>query len=300
MPKTISYTYFLHIRVIFMKAYLDCIPCFVRQSLEAARMATDDEDIHREVLDKVMKDLRENSLEGKKPPDIADRVHYIVRKLTNGTDPYKKMKEKQNESAMYFYPQLKSMVSDSNDRLYTAVKLAISGNIIDLAPGHEINLEESVKQVLNQDLEIDHFNKFKEELDKAENIFYLADNAGEIAFDKVLLEELDEKNVTFFVKGGPIINDAMEEDADYVGISELAEIDVVSNGMPGTGPKRDSEEFIKRMGDADMVISKGQGNYEALSEVDRNIFFLLKAKCPVIANDLDVDVGSLILKQTSF
>ena len=279
-----------------MKTYLDCIPCFVRQSLEAARMATDDEDVHKEVLDKVLKDLRENSLDGKKPPDIADRVHYIVRKLTDGTDPYKKMKEKQNERAMYLYPQLKSMISDSNDRLYTAVKLAIAGNIIDLAPGHEINLEDSVKKVLNEELEVDHFGEFKEELENAETIYYLADNAGEIVFDKVLLEELDEKNIMFFVKGGPIINDAMEEDAEYVGIPELAEIDIVSNGMPGTGPKRDSDEFIQRMSQADMVISKGQGNYEALSEVEENIFFLLKAKCPVIAGDIDVDEGSLVLK----
>ncbi|MFW6072393.1 MAG: damage-control phosphatase ARMT1 family protein [Thermoplasmatota archaeon] len=279
-----------------MKAYLDCIPCFVRQSLEAARMATDDEEVHREILDKVMKDLRENSLEGKKPPDIADRVHFIVRKLTGGTDPYKEMKEKQNEKALYFYPQLKNIVRDSEDRIYAAVKLAIAGNIIDLGPGQDINLEETVKNIIDEELEIDHFDEFKKELDKAENIFYLADNAGEIVFDKVLLEELDRKNVKFFVKDGPILNDAMREDAEYVGIPELAEVEVVSNGMPGEAPKRDSDEFIERMSNADLIISKGQGNYEALSEVDRNIFFLLKAKCPVIADDLDVDVGSLILK----
>ncbi|MFW6375901.1 MAG: damage-control phosphatase ARMT1 family protein [Thermoplasmatota archaeon] len=279
-----------------MKAYLDCIPCFVRQSLEAARMATDNEEVHREILDKVMKDLRENSLEGKKPPDIADRVHFIVRKLTGGTDPYKEMKEKQNEKALYFYPQLKNIVRDSEYGIYTAVKLAIAGNIIDLGPGHDINLEKTVKNIIDEELEIDHFDEFKKELDKAENIFYLADNAGEIVFDKVFLEELDGKNVQFFVKDGPILNDAMREDAEYVGIQELAEIDVVSNGMPGEAPKRDSDEFIEKMSDADLVISKGQGNYEALSEVDRNIFFLLKAKCPVIADDLGVDMGSLILK----
>ncbi len=279
-----------------MKTYLDCIPCFVRQSLEAARMATDDEEVHKEILDKVMKDLRENSLEGKKPPDIADRVHFIVRKLTGGTDPYKEMKEKQNERAMYLYPELKNIVRDSEDKLYTAVKLAITGNIIDLGPGHEINVEKTVKNVIDKDLEIDNFDEFKEELDKAENIFYLADNAGEIVFDKVLLEELDGKNIKFFVKDGPILNDAMRVDAEYVGIQELAEIDVVSNGMPSEAPRRDSEEFIERMSKADMVISKGQGNYEALSEVDENIFFLLKAKCPVIAKDIGVDEGSLILK----
>lgn len=259
-------------------------------------MATDDEDIHKEILDKVMKNLRENSLEGKKPPDIADRVHYVVRKLTGGTDPYKEMKEEQNEKALYLYPQLKNIVRDSDERIYTAVKLAIAGNIIDLGPGHDINLDETVKNVTDEELEINHYEEFRRELEEADDIFYLADNAGEIVFDKVLLEELEEKNIKFFVKDGPIINDAMRKDAEYVGIPELAEVDVVSNGMPGEAPKRDSDEFIEKMSKADMVISKGQGNYEALSEVDENIFFLLKAKCPVIAGDIDVDVGSLILK----
>ena len=282
---------------ITMKAYLDCIPCFVRQALEAARMATDDEDVHREIMDKVLKDLRENSLEGKKPPDIADRVHYQVRKITGGVDPYKKMKKKHNDRALDLYPKLKEIVDNSSDRLLTAIMLAITGNIVDLAPGHEIDLENTIEGVLETDLTVDNYEDFKDSLERSEKIFYLADNAGEIVFDKVLLEELSYKDITFFVKGGPILNDAMEGDAEYVNITDMVDVDIVSNGVPGTGPKRDSEESVERMGEeADMVISKGQGNYEALGEIDENIFFLLKAKCPVIAEDIGVEVGDIILK----
>lgn len=279
-----------------MKIYLDCLPCFLRQALEAARMVTDDKYVHRDVMNKVLKELNDISLENKKPPDIADRVHFIVRKTVDGKDPYKDIKGKQNEKALEVYPELKEMVSHSDDRLLKAVKLAIAGNIIDMGPGHEIDLEDTVKNLLEEHLVVDNYDEFLDSLQEAENIFYLADNAGEIVFDKVLLEELDGKKVKFFVKGGPILNDAMEEDAEYVGIDDLAEIDILSNGMPGTGPKRDSPEFIKKMSEADMVISKGQGNYEALSEVDRNIFFLLKAKCPIIAKDLGVEIGSMVLK----
>ncbi|MFO7792080.1 MAG: ARMT1-like domain-containing protein [Candidatus Saliniplasma sp.] len=279
-----------------MKTYLDCIPCFLRQALEAARMVSDDEDVHRRVMNKVLDELKNSSLDDKKPPDIADRVHYMVRKAAGGVDPYEDLKREQNDSALDIYPRLKDIVARSDNRLYTAVKLTIAGNIIDIGPGHKIDIEKTVEEVLEKELVIDNYDNFRRSIESGKDIFILADNAGEIVFDKVLLEETTEKNITFFVKSGPILNDAMEKDARYVGIDELAEVDVVSNGMPSSAPKRDSEEFIERMSEADMIISKGQGNYEALSEVDTNIFFLLQAKCPVIADDIGVDVGDLILK----
>lgn len=279
-----------------LKTYLDCIPCFLRQALEASRMATDDDEVHEKIVNKVLDELSEISLEGKKPPDIADRVHYIVRKVAGGVDPYKEVKKEHNDRALYIYPKLKDLVEKADDRLYTSIKLAIAGNTVDLGPGHEINIEETLDEVLDKELAIDNNDKFKSSLEAADEIFYLADNAGEIVFDKLLLRELDGMDIKFFVKDGPILNDAMEKDAEYVGIPELAEIDVISNGMPGPTPKRDSEEFLEKLNKTDMVISKGQGNYEALSESDANIFFLLKAKCPVIADDIGVDEGDLILK----
>ncbi len=191
---------------------------------------------------------------------------------------------------------MEEKVESSDDRLLTAVKIAIAGNVIDLGPGHEIYLEEEVEEVLSKELSIDHYDEFKANLEKSETIFYLGDNAGEIVFDKILLREMQNKEIFYFVKGAPKINDAMAIDAKKAGIDEYAKVDVVGDGRPGTGPERDSPEFIERMKKADMVISKGMGNYEALSEISANIFFLLKAKCPVIAEDLGVEVGNIILK----
>lgn len=279
-----------------MKSNLDCIPCFLRQALEASRMATDDEEVQREVLDEVMDILRNLDFEGKKPPEIGKFVHQAVKELTDTQDPYREIKEEQNEEALKIYPKLEEKVEKSEDRLLTAVKIAIAGNVIDLGPGHEIDLEEEVEEVLSKELSIDHFDEFMRDLERSETIFYLGDNAGEIVFDKLLLREMEDKEIFYFVKGAPKINDAMAMDAKKAGIDEYAKVDVVGNGKPVTGPERDSPEFIERMQEADMVISKGQGNYEALSEVSANIFFLLKAKCPVIADDLGVEVGDIILK----
>jgi len=278
-----------------MDTYLDCLPCFLRQALEASRMATDDERKQREVLDKVMQELQGLELEGMKPPDIADRVHYMVRKITGDSDPYKDLKDEFNDRALFMYPDMKEKVEDSDDPLLTATKLAIAGNIIDFGPNSNFDLEGTVEDVLKSDLGIDHYDRFRKEVEDAEEIVYLADNSGEIVFDKLILEELNDKKIIYVVKGGPILNDAMLEDAEYVGIDKLAELDTVSNGLPNTGPRRDSKEFKGWMREKDMVISKGQGNYEVLSEADLNIFFLLKAKCPVIAADLGVQVGDIVL-----
>ncbi len=259
-------------------------------------MATDDEEVQIEVLDEVMAILRKLELKGKKPPEIGKYVHRAVKEITDTQDPYKKIKEEQNEEALKIYPKLEEKVESSDDRLLTAVKIAIAGNVIDLGPGHEIYLEEEVEEVLSKELSIDHYDEFKANLEKSETIFYLGDNAGEIVFDKILLREMQNKEIFYFVKGAPKINDAMAIDAKKAGIDEYAKVDVVGDGRPGTGPERDSPEFIERMKKADMVISKGMGNYEALSEISANIFFLLKAKCPVIAEDLGVEVGNIILK----
>lgn len=235
------------------------------------------------------------TLDEKKPPDIAESVHRVIRNVTGVRDPYKEVKEKQNQAALSLYPELEERVKRSEDTLLTAAKLAIAGNVIDLGPGHEIEIEKTIERVLAKGLSIDHYERFKEAVTSAETVFFLGDNAGEIVFDKVLLKGLEGKEITYFVKGGPKLNDAMEEDARSVGIDKIANIDIVSNGEPNNGPKRDSKEFIERMRAVDLVISKGQGNYEALSGT-ANIFFLLIAKCPVIAEDLGVDVGDIILK----
>ena len=279
-----------------MKTYLDCIPCFVRQALEASRMATKDRVKQEKVLKAVLLELGKTSTKDKIPPQIARKVHRIVKKVTKNDDPYKKVKDRYNKKALKMFPSLKQKVAESRDRLLTATKLAIAGNIIDFGPSSKFDLEKTIEEVLVQDFAINHFDLFKKVLQKSERVVYLGDNTGEIVFDRILLEELKDKEITFVVKGGPIINDATVEDAKFASIDRIARILTVSNGEPGTGPDRNSKRFINFLKGADIVISKGQGNYEALSEVDANIFFLLKAKCPAIAKDIGVKIGGIIIK----
>lgn len=272
-----------------MKAYLDCVPCAMRQALEASRMATDDEEKQKEALKQVSSKLSEVDWDGN-PLNISHTAIRIVSEVTEVKDPYKDLKDKFNEKARDMYPELRKLVSESDNKLKTATKLSILGNVIDFGPDREFVLEEVVEENLDKEFKIDFFSQFEGELEEAEKIIYLSDNTGEIVFDKLLLNELVDKEIEFFVKGSPILNDAMREDAEFVEIDELAEIsemeelDNISKGMKD------------RLREADLVISKGQANYEAFSEVDASIFFLLMVKCPLIGEDIGAEEGEMIVK----
>ena len=277
-----------------MRTYLDCIPCFIEQALRAGRIATNDEKKIKELLDSVcsmMKDIPMNNT----PPETGNIIYRKVREITGVTDPYKKIKKTNIEEALAIYPNLKIIVNDSDNKLLTAVRLSIAGNVIDFGPNKKFNLSESVREILKQDFAISHFGKFVKQLENAKSVFYLGDNAGESVFDKILIEEIG-KPVTYVVRDVPVINDATREDAIDSGLNEVAEIISSGTTAPGTILDLCNDAFIKKFNEADMIISKGQGNYEGLSNAERSLFFLLKAKCPVIANDLNVKENDIVLK----
>ena len=147
-----------------------------------------------------------------------------------------------------------------------------------------------------------NYPAFKKKLEQAKCLLYLGDNAGEIVFDKILLETIldryDIESILFVVKGSPILNDATVEDGEDIGIDELPGVEMVEmeNGMPNQRMKRIRKQFREIAKSVDLVISKGQGNYEAFSE-HGGMFFLLMAKCSVIAGDLGVKVGDIVLKE---
>ncbi|MDY6971655.1 MAG: ARMT1-like domain-containing protein [Thermodesulfobacteriota bacterium] len=282
-----------------MKTYLDCLPCFLSQALKVARMITDDQEVHREILARVMGELSHLSLEAS-PPEIAQTVYSLIKRITRNGDPYQEAKKEQNELALDLYPSFKETIARSEDPLFLSLKLAIAGNIIDLGVRKKIDdIKEEIYSTLNAPLAVNHYSQFKRALDQSGSLLYLGDNAGEIVFDKILIEEIGKVKkikVFFVVRGSPIINDATLEDAERVGMGAVAE--VVSNGFdaPATLLSRSSPEISKLFSRADMVISKGQGNYESLSDENAKIFFLLKAKCAVVARDLGVNEGDAILK----
>ncbi len=282
-----------------MKTTYDCIPCFIRQALDAVRLATSDEKIHEQVLRGVLAAASKMDLD-QSPPVMGQYIHKTIRELSGHDDPYKKIKDRFNNFSLKLYPDLKQRIQSSSNPMDTAVRIAIAGNIIDFGVNAKIDrsmIFDTIEQALSAQV-FGNIEVLCDSIDSAENILYLGDNCGEIVFDRLLIEQLPVDNVTFVVRGGPIINDATIADARATGMTEL--VNVIDNGsdIPGTVLEKCSKEFRECFAHSDLIIAKGQGNYETLSNCEKNIFFLLKAKCPVISGHMGCEQGSFIVKRS--
>lgn len=277
-----------------MKTYLDCLPCFLSQALRAARIATDDENKIKKVLDEVGMMLVNIPLEST-PPESGRLIYHKINEITGNSDPYREIKDRSTKKALSLYSSLKSHIEKSDDRLLTAIRIAIAGNVIDFGPSRAFDIEKEIAESLKKVFAICDYHRFRDYLDEALEILYFGDNAGECVFDKILIEEM-KKPVTYVVRDVPIINDATYEDAVQAGIDKVATILSSGTDAPGTILKICSAEFKEVYNNSKFIISKGQGNYEALSNESRPIFFLFKAKCHVIANDIGVDEDDMVLK----
>jgi damage-control phosphatase, subfamily I len=277
-----------------MNTYLDCIPCFLKQALFAARAASRGEKKIKDVLDRVALLIPDIPLDSP-PPETARFIYHAVREVTGVADPFEVYKNRSIEKALSLYAEFKSTADSSEDPLRMAVRMAIAGNVIDLGADPDFDLEGEMVNLFTKDLSEDHYESFKRSLENARSILYLGDNAGETVFDRILIETMGKETV-YAVRDIPIINDATIEDARKSGIGKVARI--VSSGCdaPGTILKRCSQEFLSLFIGADLIVSKGQGNFESLSGEEAPIYFLLKVKCPVIAGLLGTGIGDLILK----
>ena len=197
--------------------------------------------------------------------------------------------------ALKLLPSLKEKIEKSNDKLLTAIRIAIAGNVIDFGVDRSFDIEQEMNEVIKKDFAIFDYDKFKNYLDINNEILYIGDNVGESVFDRILIEEM-KKSVRYVVRGVPVINDATYEDAELAGIDKVATILSSGTDAPGTILKTCNPEFINIFNNSKLIISKGQGNYEALSDEKRPIFFLLIVKCQVLANDIGVNKGDIILK----
>lgn len=281
-----------------MRTYLDCYPCFVRQALSAARMAGADDLTQQAVLDRTLA-LLQRLPPGATPPEIAHAVHRIVRERLGVVDPYARVKEESTRAALAVYPQLKATVAASADSLEAAVRVSIAGNIIDLGVSDDVpDLWATVERVMTETFAVDHMPRLRSALASADHVLFLADNAGETVFDRVLIEELGAP-VTYVVKGGPVLNDATREDAIAAGLAPCATIGDNGSDAPGTILDLCSAEFRDAYARAPLVIAKGQANYETLSEAGPRVFCLLQVKCPVIAGDAGVPLRSVVVRQST-
>jgi len=265
-----------------------------------------DEKIQKKILDEIALAIPDFPLTYS-PPQMARVINGTIRSMTGKIDPYVKIKKESNKLALGVYARLKKKVAHSVDRLLMAIELAIAGNIIDYGVKNTLNVGEELKKILSKEdkairkenRSIFNYGSFCSGLKKSKTILYLADNAGEVVFDRILIEEIkrtyNDKNIIYAVKDKPVINDALWEDAVCVGIGKVATI--VSSGVdtPGMVLSLCSKEFLSAFHRADMIISKGQGNFEALSECKRSVFFLFMVKCPVIARDVKCRLGDVIL-----
>lgn len=276
-----------------MHTRLDCIPCLARQTLAAARSITDDAFIHEQAL-RAMLSLASDMDLSQSPPQLAQSVHRQLREITGVTDPYAAAKQQFNGMALDMLPELATRVATDLDPFAFALRLAIAGNVIDLGVNGGLT-ETEARAALDNALHepfLGDVAALRRNVDRARRILYLADNAGEIVFDRLFVDQLPADRVTVVVRGAPIINDATLADAQAVGLTDR--VCVVDNGSdaPGTVLSDCSGEFRRLFAAADLILAKGQGNYETLSEEARNIWFLLKIKCPVVATRIGAPVGT--------
>jgi uncharacterized protein with ATP-grasp and redox domains len=277
--------------------YLDCIPCFLRQSLEAARNITDDGGLHEQIIREVLRMTADLDL-NRPPPWVAQLIHRRLRELTGVDDPYRAAKARFNGLALAMLPALRERVKRDPHPLLAAVRAAIAANVIDLGAKSDLALDHAHEALLDACATgvLGDLAGFTRLAQAARDILYLADNAGEIVLDRLLIEALGPARVTLAVRGRPVLNDATMDDARAAGLHEL--VKVIDNGSdaPGTILDDCSAEFRARFREADLIVAKGQGNFETLSAVDANLVFLFKVKCPVIARHIGVPLGVHVLR----
>ena len=280
-----------------MKTELECLPCFFGQITRTLGYAGVNGDRGRGIS-RMAETVIENASLEEVPARTTTLIHRILRSQT-GADPYRQVKELYNEIALDRLPALRRMAAGAADVLDGGVRIAIAGNVIDFGIYDSIDLDSSLEESFLLPLSETDLRAFSQAVRSARRILYLCDNAGEIVFDRVLIEVLRDmgKIVTAVVKGSPVINDATLDDALAAGLRECST--VIDNGNDGIGTLLEvcSAQFLAAYRSADLIISKGQANYETLvQERDERIFFLFKVKCPVVASFLKRENGDIMLK----
>ncbi|MGI5848659.1 MAG: damage-control phosphatase ARMT1 family protein [Christensenellales bacterium] len=278
-----------------MNVYLDCLPCMLRQVLEASRMATESLALQDDIIKEAVSVLGGYRMY-QSSPEVARVLHRIVKNHTGISDPYKDIKRKHIDMALGLYPRLRQFLWDKQDQLFWGLKLAAIGNVIDSAIGTKVDIKRSIEYELNRDFAICDINHLESRLKHAETLLIIGDNAGETVFDRLLIETLKKIDIIYAVRSAPVLSDTTLGDALASGLGECCTVISTGCDVPGVILEEYSDEFLNVFYGADIVISKGQGNYETLFECGREIYFLLKAKCQVLSGLLGVPVGDFVFK----
>lgn len=269
----------------------------MRQALSAARLVTDDENSQHRYLQEASRILSEIDVK-MTPPHVGEKIYGMVSELSGNPDPFREQKKEQNRVAQQLLPWMRETLALAGDPLEMAVRLSIAGNVVDPGAQESFDLERSVMKAVDSEGSLESYPALREKVKGAGSILFIADNCGEVVFDRVLIEtmlEMSDASITVAVRDKPIINDVTRTEAAEVGLDDFCR--VISSGMemPGTYLPRCSDEFLKIFESADLVIAKGQGNWETLEDCDRELFFLLQAKCRAVAEVYDCEVGQPLL-----
>ncbi|MBD3195034.1 MAG: DUF89 family protein [Candidatus Lokiarchaeota archaeon] len=288
-----------------MKLEPECVGCLLNQVLKAFKLL--EIETSRDLIIKtqkgVMQFLLKQDLDKISAPIVGKFLYSKIGELIQVQDPYKELKTEYNELALYYYDEIKKFVFKQEDPIFEAIVVSALGNTIDFASQHKIDLVNDLKTFTPDDLVINDYTDFMDSLKKKKKLLILGDNCGEIVFDKIMIEVLKnrypELEIIYAVRSKPIINDATMEDARKINLTSLVTV-IESSGAPGIDLNDITPEFKRYFYSKDYVIlSKGQGNFETLNDVDipnQDLFYLLKAKCILMKRIFKVPVGSLIFK----
>jgi uncharacterized protein with ATP-grasp and redox domains len=246
-----------------MKILYQCVPCVLRQAIDILEKKARNKNRRDSIFLAILKRVSRRDIFSMTPPELTTKIHEILKRKTGIEDLYEDEKKKTNLLALKIYPRAKKIISRSADPLATAVKLAIAGNVIDYGPNQSFDVAETIERVLSMELDERNYHDFRRKLFSAKRILYVADNAGEIVFDKLLLETFPkEVEKIVAVKSAPILNDVTKKDAEFISLSKTAKVIESGSKTPGTSLEDTTKEFNEYFRTSDFVISKGQGNLE--------------------------------------
>jgi uncharacterized protein with ATP-grasp and redox domains len=278
----------------------ECVSCIVGQSERVCDAINADTVLKEKILLHVNQASKDFDF-AQTPPEVASDIYEDMAKMADMPDLYIELKTHATQRAKEFIPSLKATLQNSDDKLLTLLKIAVAGNVIDLAAEVSFDLDEELEKIFHTDFAIDDVELLRVQLSKAKTLLYIGDNVGEHIFDYLAIETLQELypslHVSYMVRGNPIINDVTMLEAKEVGFDKLCNLVDSGVNTPGFVYNRATKEAQNLFDSADLVITKGMGNYECLSPSPRkNLLYLLKVKCTVVANSLAREVGDIICK----
>jgi len=274
----------------------DCYPCLVRQALQTVRTASPDPSCHARLVQAVCRYLGEAD-SNQSASHFALPIYALIHAMTGVADPYAELKKGSNALALSMVPMMRQLIDAAPDRLAAALHAAAAGNVIDAGVNHGFDICRDLAAVMELPFGRNDLDAFRSRLHPGVNLLYLLDNAGEVVFDRLCIEQLAGlgATVTAAVKSGPIINDALAADAHAAGLHEVCTVMETGSADVGVNWKHASPALRRAFDAADLVIAKGHGHFETLDDADHpGLFCLLKAKCNVVADRAGVALGDLI------